>query len=85
MENTAKVTTVLAVFAADIANNEKFQALSSKMRIRALGMESALLEYHYDLLEDLTMHEEFEERFYDSIIVPWCDLDPTEESENDAS
>lgn len=79
MKHTAKVTTVLAVFAADIANNKKFQALSSKMRIRALGMGSALLEYHYDLLEDLTIHEEFEERFYDSIVVPWCNLDPREE------
>ncbi len=79
MKNTAKVTTILAIFAADIASREGFQALSSKMKIRALGLVSAILECRYDLLEDEAVHEEFEERFYDSIVVPWCDLDTVEQ------
>lgn len=79
MGNTAKVTTVLAIFAAEIAKQERFQALSSEMKIRALGLVSAILECRYDLLEDEAVQEEFEKRFYNSIVVPWCDLDTAEE------
>ena len=79
MNHTAKVTTVLAIFAADIASHEGFQAISSEMKIRALGLVSAILECRHDLLEDEELHEEFEIRFYNSIVVPWCDLDPVEE------
>ena len=85
MKHTAKVTTILAIFATQLADDEMFQAFYEDEKIRALRLASALLEEHYGLLEDLTMHEEFEERFYDSIVVPWCDLDPKEESENGAS
>ena len=85
MENTAKVTTVLAIFATQLADNEIFQAFSKDKKIRALRVVSALLEEYYDLLEDEELHEEFEIRFYNSIVVPWCDLDPREESKNDAS
>lgn len=82
MKHTAKVTTVLAIFAADIASQEGFQAISSEMKIRALGLVSAILECRYDLLEDEPVHEEFEKRFYESIVVPWCNLDERENEEH---
>ena len=79
MENTAKVTTVLAIFATQLADNEIFQAFSKDKKIRALRLASALLEEHYGLLENEALHEEFEIRFYNSIIVPWCNLDASDE------
>ena len=79
MRNTAKVTTVLAIFATQLADDEMFQAFYEDEKIRALRFASALLEEHYGLLENEALHEEFEIRFYNSIVVPWCDLDPVEE------
>lgn len=79
MKHTAKVTTVLAIFATQLADDEMFQAFYEDEKIRALRLASALLEEHYGLLENEALHEEFEIRFYNSIMVPWCDLDPVEE------
>lgn len=79
MENTAKVTTVLAIFASEAAKIKAFQTASYDLKMQTLGIASALLEDRYDLLEDEELHEEFEIRFYNSIVVPWCDLGPVEE------
>lgn len=79
MKHTAKVTTVLAIFATQLADDEMFQAFYEDEKIRALRLASALLEEHYGLLENEALHEEFEIRFYNSIVVPWCDLDSMEE------
>lgn len=79
MGNTAKVTTVLAIFATQLADDEMFQAFYEDEKIRALRLASDLLEEHYGLLENEALHEEFEIRFYNSIVVPWCDLDSMEE------
>ena len=79
MKHTAKVTTVLAIFATQLADDEMFQAFYEDEKIRALRLASALLEEHYGSLENEALHEEFEIRFYNSIMVPWCDLDPVEE------
>lgn len=79
MENTAKVTTGLAIFAAELANSEKFQALSEEEKFRVLNLAAFQIEDDYDMFEDMTMHNEFKKRYYNSIMVPWCDLDPVEE------
>lgn len=79
MGNTAKVTTVLAIFASEAAKIKEFQTASYDLKMQTLGIVSALLEDRYDLLEDEIEHEEFEKRFYNSIVVPWCDLDSMEE------
>lgn len=79
MKHTAKVTTVLAIFATQLADDEMFQAFYEDEKIRALRLASDLLEEHYGLLENEALHEEFEIRFYNSIIVPWCNLDVSDE------
>lgn len=79
MKHSAKVTTVLALFAAELSDSEKFQVLSEKEKFQVLNLAAFQIEDDYDMFEDMTMHNEYKKRYYNSIMVPWCNLDTSDE------
>lgn len=79
MKHTAKVTTVLAIFAKGLACSKTYQDFTDDMKILSLCSVATFLEDHYGLLEDEELYEEFEKRFYESIVVPWLDITVEEE------